>query len=437
MVSCTSTLGVWMNGIRVGELIHQSSGALSFVYLQQWLNIGGARPISLSMPLRQEAYSGELVFNYFDNLLPDNRQIRDRIQARFKAPTSHPFDLLSAIGMDCVGAVQLAPNDRSPKDVHRIEAVPLTDSQIARLIKSYRAAPLGMGKEEGEAFRISIAGAQEKTALLWNENHWHRPLGATPTTHIFKLPIGKVEHSGMDLTESCENEWLCSRIADAFGLPVCHTEIATFEGAKVLVVERFDRRWNKDWIVRLPQEDMCQALGVSPNLKYESDGGPGIGDIMRFLLQSHEAKKDREQFFKSQILFWLVAGIDGHAKNFSIFIEPEGRFRMTPLYDIMSAYPLLNSGQLQVKKIKMAMALIGKNRHYRWHNVQPRHFLSTAKQVGFHQNSAQILFSEMLGSVDEVIERVEEQIPADFPTGISVPIFNGMRKQRDRGLTGS
>ena len=137
------------------------------------------------------------------------------------------------------------------------------------------------------------------------------------------------------------------------------------------------------------------------------------------------------------MLFWLLAGIDGHAKNFSIFIEPEGRFRMTPLYDIMSAHPLLADKHLQAKKIKMAMALMGKNRHYHWCNIQPRHFLSTAKQVGFNQKSAQSLFTEMLDSVDEVIQHVEGEIPADFPDRIASPVLNGMRKQRDRHFSNS
>ncbi len=434
MVNRTSTLAVWMNGLQVGELTKSSTGALAFAYVPEWLETGGARPISLSMPLRHKAYSGEIVFNYFDNLLPDNKQIRNRIQARFKAPTSHPFDLLSAIGMDCVGAVQIVPNDAFPGDVHRIEGVHLTDPQIAQLLKNYRTAPLGMAEEDGEEFRVSIAGAQEKTALLRRDNAWNRPLGTTPTTHIFKLPIGKIEHSGMDLSDSCENEWLSLKIASAFGLPVCEAETALFDDTKALIVERFDRRQDDGWIMRLPQEDMCQALGISPNIKYESDGGPGIEAIMRLLLQSREAKHDRALFFKSQVLFWLLAGIDGHAKNFSLFIEPEGRFRMTPLYDIMSAHPLLEDNQLQAKKIKMAMALMGKNRHYHWCNIQPRHFLSTAKRVGFNQKAAQSLFTKMLDSVDEVIRHVEAGIPADFPERIASPILNGMRKQRDSHL---
>ncbi len=432
MVSKVKTLGVWMNGIQVGELTQSSSGGLSFAYVPGWLATEGARPISLSMPLRHQAYIGEVPYNFFDNLLPDNTQIRDRIQARFKAPTSHPFDLLSVIGMDCVGAVQIVPGDQEPRDVRSIEGDRLTNSQIAQILKSYRTAPLGMGEEDGDEFRISIAGAQEKTALLWKDDAWHRPRGTTPTTHIFKLPIGKIEHTGMDLSESCENEWLCLKIAEAFGLPVCHTEVAIFEGAKALVVERFDRRLGDGWIMRLPQEDMCQALGISPNIKYESDGGPGIEAIMQLLLQSHEASADRATLFKSQVLFWLLAAIDGHGKNFSVFIEPEGRYRLTPMYDIMSAHPLLAKKQLQSKKIKMAMALVGNNRHYLWHTIYPRHFISTAKHVGFNEKTARKLLIEMMESIDDVIAKVDAQIPAGFPAHIVEPTLTGMLKQRAR-----
>jgi len=421
-----------MNGFHVGDLTKDRSGALSFMYVSEWLETPGARPISLSLPLQHKIYTGNVVYNYFDNLLPDNKQIRDRIQARFKVSTSHPFDLLAAIGMDCVGAIQIVPQDEPPGDIHQIEGVPLDVSQISQLLNNYRTAPLGMTNEDNEDFRISIAGAQEKTALLLKEDVWHRPKGTTPTTHIFKLPIGKIEHSGMDLSKSCENEWLCLKIAEAFGLPVCHADVDIFDGAKVLIVERFDRRIDDNWIMRLPQEDMCQALGISPNIKYENDGGPGIESIMQFLLQSRESKHDRELFFKSQILFWLLAAIDGHAKNFSIFIEPFGRFRMTPLYDIMSAHPLLENRNLQAQKIKMAMALIGKNRHYQWYSMQPRHFLSTAKQVGFNVKTAQLIFSKMMDQVEDVIKKVEGQIPEEFPENIVKPILNGMLKQRGR-----
>src|SRR6185295_4475234 len=144
---------------------------------------------------------------------------------------------------------------------------------------------------------------------------------------------------GIDLSTSVENEWLCAQIARAFGIPVAECRMETFGDQSALVVERFDRRLSVDgkWFMRLPQEDFCQATATSSALKYESDGGPGIGKIMEMLLGSERAAEDRRDFMRTQLVFWLLAGIDGHAKNFSIFLLPGGAYRLTPRYDIMSA----------------------------------------------------------------------------------------------------
>jgi len=144
----------------------------------------------------------------------------------------------------------------------------------------------------------------------------------------------------MDLTDSVENEWLCLKILKAFGIPVVHASMAVFEDVKALVVQRFDRRWADDrsWLIRLPQEDMCQALSIPPALKYQSDGGPGMEKIMTLLLGSAQAFPDRHLFLKTQFLFWLLGAIDGHAKNFSVFLMPGGRYSLTPVYDVMSAW---------------------------------------------------------------------------------------------------
>lgn len=430
-------LAVAMNGVPVGQLCKHRDGGLSFYYLPQWLQTPGARPVSFSMPLTHETYLGDVVYNFFDNLLPDNVQIRTRIQQRFSTDTNHPFDILSSIGLDCVGAVQLYDEAQPQPDVHAIRGRALSDSEIAALLKGYQTAPLGMASDEDD-FRISIAGAQEKTALLKQDGQWFLPHGATPTTHIFKLPIGMIEHQNLDLRDSCENEWLCLQIARAFGLPVCEAEIMQFEDAKALVVKRFDRRLAKDgrWIMRLPQEDMCQALGVSPNLKYESDGGPGIVPVMEFLLGSADAHADRDRFYQSIVLFVLLAGIDGHAKNFSVFIEADNRYRMTPLYDIMSAHPMLGTGQMQSQKLKMAMAMLGQNRHYHWHSIHWRHFISTAKAARYSSKAAEKGMQEMLARVDEVIAEVTKILPESFPQQMAEVIFHGMRRQRDKLLRG-
>ncbi|KTC88722.1 type II toxin-antitoxin system HipA family toxin [Fluoribacter dumoffii] len=432
MVSKNQILYVLMNGVLVGMLEKIPQGGLKFAYHPQWLDQAGARPISLSLPLVNQTYFGDVVYNFFDNLLPDNQQIRARIQARFRIPTSQPFDLLAGIGRDCVGAIQLMPGPL-PEFERKIKFKPLSEQKIASILRNYRINPLGMGQEEKD-FRISIAGAQEKTAFLYHENQWCEPLQETPTTHIFKLPIGFIPHQQMDLSDSCENEWLCSLLAKSYGLPTADCEILHFEDLKVLSVKRFDRRVSRDksWIMRLPQEDMCQALGVSYNIKYQSDGGPGIKDIMNVLLGSANSIADRDIFYRTQVFFWLLAAIDGHAKNFSLFIEAEGKYRLTPLYDMISAYPLIKKKELEIQKIKMAMALKGKNSHYHWHLLQRRHFLETAKDANFSAERAEIILNEMLEKTDSVIEEVSKNLPLQFPTHISEPIFEGLYKTKQK-----
>lgn len=427
-----AALFVYMNGLEVGEYIQHRGGAQEFIYSDAWLaKKENAIPLSLSLPLTDKKHKGDVVYNYFENLLPDSKAIRKRIQARLGAETDQPFDLLSHIGRDCVGAVQLL-TEQAAVNVKQIEGEALSDSDIAEELSNYQTLPLGMSREKD--FRISLAGAQEKTALLRHENQWLRPIGPTPTTHIFKLPIGRIEHSGMDLSASVENEWLCLQLLKAFGLPVPAATIATFEATKVLVVERFDRELaeDKSWIIRKPQEDLCQALGIAPGLKYESDGGPGMSQIMQVLASSIQPELDRNQFMQTVFLFWLLGAIDGHAKNFSLFLKQGGRFQLTPIYDVISAYPLASNRQIEYQDLKMAMALHSKNTHYRWHTLLPRHWLAEAKRNDFPGTGMQDIMNEVLNRLDSVIDTVGSSLPEGFPEDIARPIFEGMRKAAAR-----
>lgn len=422
-----ATLYIYMNGKEVGEYVKARGGAQEFIYARSWMENTNAIPISLSLPLTEKIHKGDAVINYFDNLLPDNRDIRERIQARVGAKTRQPFDLLAETGRDCVGAIQLL-SEKNPADIKKIEGRPLSESEIASELRNYNDFPLGMKRDE--EFRISIAGAQEKTALLFHEGRWQKPVGSTPTTHIFKLPIGKLAGTDIDLTESVENEWLCLRILKAFGLNVANAEIMTFEDQKALVVERFDRVLSNDrtWLTRKPIEDMCQANGVSPGLKYESDGGPGIHNIMELLQSSIDPEEDRKHFMKSIFLFWLLGAIDGHAKNFSIFLHSGGRFRLTPLYDVLSAYPMEQKRQIEYRKLRMAMAVRGKNTHYALHEIMPRHWYEEAKKVSFPETQMKQVIEDTLGQLHTVFEKVASSLTEDFPDHIASPIFEGMQK---------
>lgn len=432
-------LDIWMNSQRVGLWYWSRTSVPTLRYDPAWVSSGNARPLSLSLPLPagDGEISGAVVNNYFDNLLPDSDIIRERLRRRFRTPSIRAADLLAAIGRDCVGAVQLVPAGTQPPAHNTIDSTPLADAQIEALLHGINSTTLG-DQSPGRDFRISIAGAQEKTALLRIGKRWHLPHGATPTTHIFKLPLGLVGHMQADMSESVENEWLCAKLLTELGFDVAPTEMAQFGGQKVLVVERFDRRWMQDdngkprWIARLPQEDFCQAAGWPGALKYESDGGPGIRAGLTLLAGSSNAKTDSLRFAMTQLAFWLMAATDGHAKNFSIFLERGGGYRLTPLYDVLSAWPIVGPGRGQIapQQVRLAMALKGKNTHYRLQDIQLRHWQALARLTG-----APDAFEQMVGLVLQVpyaLERVAEQLPNGYPQRVFTTIRAGMTAQAQR-----
>lgn len=419
-----------MNGKLLGRWSLTSQGIHEFKYEQSWLESPYRRPLSLSMPLQPstEVYKGGVVENYFENLLPNNIDIRRLMQNRFGTRSTRAFELLKEVGRDCVGAVQIVPGEEEPPSVHTISAKSLSPEDISKLLKSILLPSSPGGEDAG--FRISLAGAQEKTALLLNEGSWCLPLGSTPTTHIFKLPLGVVARVQIDLSTSVENEWLCMNILSAYGIECAETRIADFDGQKTLIVTRFDRRLAEDstWWIRVPQEDMCQVLGISPDTKYEAEGGPGIIDIMQVLLASGNALSDRLNFIKIQILFWMLAAIDGHGKNFSLFIGPFGRFHLTPIYDVLSAYPVMGHGakKLSPEKIRMAMAVYGKNRHYKWNNIFPRHWIHTGELAGLNALVIKDILADIKEKTPQVIYTVSSHLPKDFPPELAELIFRGL-----------
>jgi serine/threonine-protein kinase HipA len=432
------TLGVWANGKIVG-MWSTVGGEHRFQYAENWLTSNASRQLSLSLPFTPSnvAHRGAVVKDFFDNLLPDNDAIRRRLRDKFATGSTDTFPLLEAIGRDCVGAVQLLPKGLKPEGFDRIDGVALDERGVEHAINIAVTGTSVIGQLEPDDFRISIAGAQEKTALLWHNNQWMRPVGATPTTHIFKLPLGLIGNMRADMSSSVENEWLCAQILGTLGLPVAQCEIATFGARKVLVVERFDRTLQlatgkPPWLARLPQEDFCQALGVSGEKKYESEGGPGMRAILRQLGTSTKADTDKLTFIKAQLAFWLMAATDGHAKNFSIFLERGGGFHMTPLYDVLSIWPIIGNGANQVspRRAKLSMALKGTNTHYHLHEIHARHFQTLALQSGVPG-----AFDEMVGLVLQVpyaLERVAAQLPTGFPQKVFSPIRRGMIAQAEK-----
>lgn len=428
-------LSVWMNGEFVGTWI-VDRGAHTFRYDETWMRSEHRRSLSLSIPISGALENkGDVVKNFFDNLLPDNDRIRSRLGRRFNVDPKSAFDLLQAIGRDCVGAIQLLPSDLGPEQWNQIKCEPQSEKQLAELL---RAVPSEIGgDDDDDLFRISIAGAQEKTALTkWN-NEWCRPHGATPTTHIFKLPLGIIGGRRYDASDSVHNEWLCAHIMEAFGFPVAATSIEKFEDQTVLCVERFDRVLSEDasWIQRLPQEDFCQALGLPPEKKYERDGGPGMHKCLQLLGGSSEPA-DRTLFILTQFAFALLAATDGHAKNFSIFLNRADTYEMTPLYDILSMWPYIGDApnKLSWHKAGLAMAVRSKNAHYLLNAIQSRHWHQLAMKNGGPEVWSQMI--ELAEKVEEVLQSVQQKLSPDFPKHTWESIAAGMQSEAKRFLRG-
>jgi len=423
-------LDVYVNNRLAGQLLKELSGAISFGYYPSWLEWEHRFPVSLSLPLQRPAWRGEPVVAVFENLLPDNPEIRKKVAERFGAAGSDAYSLLEEIGRDCVGAMQFLREGEKPNALNVLEGTPLNDNQIEKDLANLGRVPLGLDPEQG--FRISVAGAQEKMALLFHGGQWMRPKGTTPTTHILKPEIGTIPTAGgeIDLSSSVDNEHYCLVLLKQFDLQVAKTEIKTFGSRRVLVVERFDRELRQDGsMLRLPQEDCCQALGVPPSRKYQStveghQNGPGVVDIMKLLQGSDTPNEDRKAFFKSQLIFWLIGATDGHAKNFSLFLKPGGGFQLTPFYDVLTAQPAFDKGQIRPKDFRLAMS-VGKKK-YKILEIMGRHFVEIGRKAGLGPTIIEEVIKDVLESAAAATSKAFERMPEDFPEEIHTSVIKAI-----------
>jgi serine/threonine-protein kinase HipA len=211
--------------------------------------------------------------------------------------------------------------------------------------------------------------------------------------------------------------------------------VKQFGTTRALVVARFDRRLHasKKYWLRLPQEDFCQATGTPSSKKYESDGGPGLIQIARILQGSESRDTDLHGLLKAQLLFWMLAATDGHAKNFSIRLLSQGRYQSTPLYDVMSAWPVTGTrpNQLHPKKLKLAMALKATTKHYRIAEIQRRHFNAVAHRCGLGPDMESII-ADVIETTPSAVDRVASELPRTFPPELFEQITTNLRRAADR-----
>lgn len=416
----TKRLIALLNGQRVGHVEMKASGTFRFQYDAEWQDRGDAYPLSLSMPLLVSEHSDDVVRPFLEGLLPDSRAVLERIGRDFQVSPRNPFALLTHMGEDCAGAIQLVRPDRLDdflgSGAHDLDDVEwLSEEDVEERLRD-AVARHGTGRLSVDTGHFSLAGAQPKTALLFDGERWGIPHGAVPTTHIIKPPA-QAEYDGFDV-----NEHFCLRLAHHLGLPTTNSFVRSFGERRVIVVERYDREWISDTrLSRIHHEDICQALGVSPHLKYENEGGPGLPDLVSLLRRSSDEQADVETVIDAAALNWAIGGSDAHAKNYSVLIGPNS-IRLAPLYDIVSALPYPD--RIHARELKLAMRI---DREYHAWKIERRHWEGLAERCDLDAPAVVQRVAEVLEAVpaaaghtaeevrtsgvsDQILDRLEEAI---------------------------
>lgn len=360
-------LAVLVAGKRAGTLIQKQGGGLSFLYDSGY----SGPPLSLSMPVSGRRFGDKVVAPYFMGLLPDSPGVRRALGREFGVSGNSPFALLEHIGLDCPGAIQVCSEDQAVTVPLREEGlVPLSETEIAERLARGRTDE--NAKWETDQERWSLGGQQSKLALRYESGAWFSCTGSAATTHILKPGIPGLRSEAL-------NEYVCLELAAGCGIPAAHVSYLLFDGEPAIVVERYDRvRDQSGAVVRLHQEDFCQALGVLPQNKYPEDGGPSAGDIIDVLKRTgRPAAGNLKAFMKMLFFNYLIAAPDAHGKNYSMVLGRDLAY-LAPLYDVASMIPYAS----RLSDIKLAMGIAGENRVA---SVSARRLSRFAKSAGLER----------------------------------------------------
>lgn len=398
-------LAVWLDGGRIA-VISQERGRLSLSYTEDALTRYelGVPLLSLPLPLTQQRFTHAVVRPFLDGLLPEG-DARQAVARDVGGGRDDTYALIRALGRDCAGALVIQPEDGSPPPAPTtLTAEPLTDAQVADLVANLRSAPLGVGGR----VRISLAGVQEKLLLTrMPDGRWGRPVDGTPSTHILKPEIVR-------FPSTVENEAFCMRVAKYLGLPVANVDITMLSGRKLIVVDRYDRVIHADGTVqRLHQEDFCQATGVSPDSKYQEDGGPSLTRVAE-ILQAVAPASAVETLLRAVALNVLIGNGDAHAKNFSLLHDPIGALRFAPLYDLMST---LYYGD---DRLAMYIDSIQKTRR-----VTTNRILNETARWGMSRRRGAEIIADIIERMPAAVVQAQAEtpaLPAEIPTIIDTQL---------------
>jgi len=326
------SLVVWWDGVRVGVLRIDENGDLEFVYDPAWVEDAARPAVSISLPKRRESFNRRETRPFYAGLLPEEAQ-RDAVAHALGVSRANDFRLLERLGGDVAGALTLWPEGDLPPEPQGLTATEaLTDDALLKVLARLPARPMLAGEE---GLRLSLAGAQQKLPVVLVNGRVALPAPGQPSTHILKPAIDR-------LPGTTENEALAMRLAAALGLQVAPVEPRRTGERTYLLVERYDREVGADASVRrLHQEDFCQALGVAPERKYASEGGPIFRDCFDLVRRACAAPAPAVLRLVDAAIFNVLAGnADAHGKNYSL-LYLAGGIGFAPLYDLLctAAYP--------------------------------------------------------------------------------------------------
>ena len=383
-------LFVLMDNRKMGRVLQGENGKLTFHYDEHWRASDNSYPLSLSMPMAISEHLHEKIDAFLWGLLPDNEGTLNRMGREHHVSPRNAFGLIAAVGEDCAGAVQFIRPDR----LEALSAASITDihwlgeKEIAERLRTLRGNH-NAGRLPRDEGQFSLAGAQPKTAFLFENGRWGIPSGRVPTTRILKPSTG--EFNGHP-----ENEHYCLQLARALGLTVPDSSVQRFEDETAIVVDRYDRIHIDGIWHRVHQEDLCQALGVPPTRKYQNEGGPGAADIVTLLRDYSRTPGPDVQTFVDAIAFnWLIAGTDAHSKNYGVLLGVNRNVRLAPLYDIASILPYTD---MNFGKTKLAMKIGGE---YRLRNIGLYHWKKMAAELRLDPET-------LLSSVDSFAQKLPE-----------------------------
>lgn len=388
---------VLLGGQIAGE-ISRDHDRLAFAYDPEWLQSDVAMPLSLSLPLEATEHPSRTLEAFIWGLLPDNERVLDKWARQFHVSARNPFALIANVGEDCAGAIQFVRPERftaSSFDEPKVDW--LTEENVAERLRALRRDETAtrLPRDTGQ---FSLPGAQAKTALLLRDGRWGVPSGRMPTTHILKPPSDEFDGHA-------ENEHFCLSLARALNLPAAGSRVQKFNDEVAIVIERYDRHITQRGVLRLHQEDLCQAFGMLPTAKYQSEGGPAPDDIANLLRKnSTQPEEDVETFAHALIFNWLIAGTDAHAKNYSLLHAPRSRVRLAPLYDIASALPY---DHLDERKLKLAMKVGGA---YRLSGIGVRQWQRAEQELGFRSGQLVRRARRLAREISKIVPAIAEQM---------------------------